>query len=91
VWWAGLALFEKATERLAELECLVPKSADAKELRFSPDELREIHLALAVRVAQLMSTDTRKMGPTAKAKLQRRVDLCNELHHAVQKARGKNV
>ena len=69
----------------------MPKSSEYKELRLSTDELRELHLALAVRVAHLGATDTRKMGPTAKAKLQHRVELCNELHHAVQKARGKNV
>jgi hypothetical protein len=78
-------------ERRTCLPSLVAKGPESTELRFTPDELRELHLALAVRTAQLSSTDTRKMGPTAKAKLQRRVELCNELHHAVQKARGKNV
>jgi len=68
----------------------VPKSADYEELRLSTDDLRELHLALAVRIAQLTSTDTRKMGPSARAKLERRIDVCNELHHTVQKARGKN-
>jgi hypothetical protein len=29
------------------------------------------------------------MGPSAKAKLNGQVDLCNEVHSAVQKARGK--
>jgi len=69
----------------------VPKSSEDKELRFSADELRELHLALAVRVAQLEATDTRKMGPSAKAKLQRRIDVCNEVHQVVQKARGKDL
>jgi hypothetical protein len=69
----------------------VAESSDSHELRFSSEELRELHLALAVRVAQLTATDTRKMGPSAKAKLHWHIDLCNELHHAVQKARGKNV
>jgi hypothetical protein len=69
----------------------VPKSSEYKELRLSTEELRELHLALAVRVAQLGATDTRKMGPSAKAKLQRRIDICNELGHTVQKARGKEA
>ena len=74
---------------LTWLASLVPKSSEYKELRLSTDELRELHLALAVRVAHLEATDTRKMGPTAKAKLQRHIDVCSELRHAVQKARGK--
>jgi hypothetical protein len=69
----------------------VPNSSRNKELRLSIDDLRELHLALAVRLAQLTSMDTHKMGPTAKLKLRRRIDVCNEIDHAVQKARGKNV
>lgn len=67
---------------------LVPKG-EYQELRFSNDDLRELHLALAVRVAQLASTNTGKMGPTAKAKLKRHLDACRGLDQVVQKARGK--
>jgi hypothetical protein len=55
----------------------------------SNDELREVHLALALRISQLTTVDTRKMGPNAKAKMKRHLDLCIELQDAVQKARGK--
>jgi hypothetical protein len=55
----------------------------------SNDELRELHLALALRIAELTNTDTRKMGPNAKAKLSRQLDICTELDDTAQKARGK--
>jgi hypothetical protein len=67
----------------------VGKSSDAIDLNLSSEELREIHLALEVRIALLHSTDVRKMGPNGKVELRRRIDICNEAHHAVQKARGK--
>jgi hypothetical protein len=55
----------------------------------SNDELREVHLALALRLAELTKTDTRKMGPNARADIKRRVDICRELDDTAQKARGK--
>ena len=55
----------------------------------SNEELREVHLALALRITQLTTTDMSKMGPSAKAKMKRHLELCTELHEAVQKARGK--
>jgi hypothetical protein len=55
----------------------------------SDDELRELHLALALRISELNSVDTRKIGPTAKAKMKRHLDVCIELDGAVQKVRGK--
>jgi len=55
----------------------------------SNDELREVHLALALRISVLDSQNTGKMGPNAKAKMKRQLDLCIELDDAVQKARGK--
>jgi hypothetical protein len=67
----------------------VPKTSDGTDLRLSNDQLREIHLALAVRIAQLSNTDVSKMGPNDKVKLQRRIDVCETAHAAVQKARGK--
>jgi hypothetical protein len=55
----------------------------------SNEELREVHLALALRITQLSTMDTSKMGPSAKAKMTRHLDLCTELNDAVQKAHGK--
>jgi hypothetical protein len=67
----------------------VARGSDGTDLTLSSDELREIHLALKVRIAPLISTDVSKMGPNDKAGLRRRIDICNEAHHAVQKARGR--
>jgi len=67
----------------------VTKSSDGSDVTLSGEELREIHLALEVRIAQLTSTDPRKMGPSDKAKLRRRIDICHEANKVVQKARGK--
>jgi hypothetical protein len=67
----------------------MPKSPDHRALALSNDELREIRLALALRIAQLNRVDTRKMPPSQRAKLQRHIELSTELHDAVQKARGK--
>jgi hypothetical protein len=53
------------------------------------DELREVHLALALRISLLTTMDTTKMGPSAKATLTRQVDVCTELVQTVQEARGK--
>jgi hypothetical protein len=55
----------------------------------SNDELRELHLALALRITELTTTNTGKMGPNGKAKLKRQLDVCNDLNDAVQKARGR--
>ena len=55
----------------------------------SNDALREVHLALALRISELKSVDTHKMGPNARAKLKRQLDLCIELDDTAQKARGK--
>jgi hypothetical protein len=67
----------------------VAKGSAGVDVVLSTEELREIHLALQVRIAQLSSTNTTKMGPNDRAKLQRRIDVCNEANSAVQKARGK--
>jgi hypothetical protein len=55
----------------------------------SNDELRELHLALALRITELTKTNTGKMGPNGKAKLKRQLDVCNDLNDAIQKARGR--
>jgi hypothetical protein len=55
----------------------------------SNDELRELHLALSLRIAELTNTNTGKMGPNGKAKLKRQLEVCNDLNDAVQKARDK--
>ncbi len=57
--------------------------------RLSPAELREIHLALALRIAHLDSTDMTKLGPSGKAKIRAHINACEELDKIVQKARGK--
>ena len=67
----------------------MPKGADRTELALSDEELREVRLALALRIAALGKTDTRKMGPNAKVKLRRQLDVCHELQDQVRKLRGK--
>jgi hypothetical protein len=64
---------------------LVPK----RFASLSNDELRELHLALALRITQLTTMDMSKMGPNGKNKVKRQLGLCHELNGAVQKARGK--
>ena len=67
----------------------MPKTPDRKAFVFSKDELREIRLPLALRIAQLQLVDTKKLPPSQRAKLQHHIDLTTELHDVVQKARGK--
>jgi hypothetical protein len=67
----------------------VTKDADLSEVQLSKEELRELHLALALRIAHLRKTDTHKMGPSEKDKLKRRIDVCGELDKLVQKLRDK--
>lgn len=47
--------------------------------QLAASELRELHLALALRIAELDSTDTRKMGPSAKARVRADVSICKDL------------
>jgi len=49
-----------------------------------------VHLALSLRISELLQTDMGKLGPNAKAKLQRHVDLCREPDETAQKARGNS-
>jgi hypothetical protein len=65
------------------------KGSGRKQLRLSGEELREVHLALALRLAHLTKVNTKKMGPNAKAKHQHEIDVSKEVHATVQKARGK--
>jgi hypothetical protein len=67
----------------------VTKDADSTELQVSAEELRELHLALALRIAHLRKTDTHKMGPSEKDKLRHRIAICTELDKVVQKLRDK--
>jgi hypothetical protein len=55
----------------------------------SKDELRELHLALALRITQLTTMNPKDMDKSDTAKVKRQLDLTKELHTAVQKARGK--
>jgi hypothetical protein len=64
---------------------LVPKRFQS----LSNHELRELHLALALRIKRLRAMNTGKMGPNGKAELKEQLDVCNDLNDAVQKARGK--
>jgi hypothetical protein len=57
--------------------------------KLSGPERRELHLALALRIAQLDGIDTRKMGPSGKAKIREQLTTCKDLDKAIQKARGK--
>jgi hypothetical protein len=65
-----------------------PRIPDRKALALSNDELREIRVALALRIAQLNRVDTKKMPPSQRAKLQRHIDLSTERPDAVQRTRG---
>jgi hypothetical protein len=56
---------------------------------FSKDELRELHLALALRITQLTTMDPQDMDKSDTAKVKRQLDLTKDLHSEVQKARGK--
>jgi hypothetical protein len=67
----------------------MPKSPDLSELAVSRDELKELRLALALRITQLQKVDIHKMPPTQRAKVQTHIDLCNGLHEAVTKALAK--
>lgn len=62
---------------------------DRTRLAFSSDELRELHLALALRITQLQKVNTKKMPPSELTRHQKHIDLTSELHQMVQKARGK--
>jgi hypothetical protein len=59
------------------------------ELQLSKDELREVHLALELRIDRLRSTHGGKLMPSEIEALRRRFDICYELDHAVQKLRGR--
>jgi hypothetical protein len=59
------------------------------ELRLTKDELRELRLALALRITKLHAMDTRKMAPSDRSKVKRHIEVCNDIYDAVQKARGK--
>jgi hypothetical protein len=59
------------------------------DLQFSNDEMREVHLTLALRIDRLRSTHGGKMMPSEIETLRRHLDICNELDHAVQRPRGR--
>jgi hypothetical protein len=44
---------------------------------------------LALWIAELNRTDAKKLPPSQRTKLERHLLVRTELHHAVQKARGK--
>jgi hypothetical protein len=67
----------------------VPKGPDRAALLVSADELRELHLALALRITRLTKIDPGKLTPSERAKVRRHLELCTELHDAVQKQRRK--
>ena len=66
----------------------MPKESKRREFTFSNDELREIRLALALRIARLSKMDGDSLSPSQRAKVQRHLEICNELHDVVRKARS---
>jgi hypothetical protein len=62
---------------------------DRKPLVFSSDELRELHLAMALRIAQLTKVNTKKMRSSELAKHQRHIDLATDLFDSLKKERRK--
>lgn len=67
----------------------MPKGPNRTELAVTADELRELHLALALRITRLTKMETGKLSPSERAKVAHHLEVCNELHDTVQKERGK--
>jgi hypothetical protein len=67
----------------------MPKTPDLSELAVTKDELRELRLALALRITRLKKVELHKLPPSQRAKVQKHIDLCSDLHDAVTKALEK--
>jgi hypothetical protein len=67
----------------------MPKTPELSELAVTRDELRELRLALALRITRLKKVDIRSLPPSQRAKVQKHIDLCSNLHDAVTKALEK--
>jgi len=67
----------------------MPKTPDLSELVVTTDELRELRLALALRITRLKKVDLPRLPPSQRAKVQRHLDLCSNLHDVVTKALGR--
>ena len=67
----------------------MPKDEDRQEFAFTKEELREVRLALALRVAALGKVSTGKMMPSERAKLRDRVKTSTRLYDQFRKATRK--
>jgi hypothetical protein len=67
----------------------VPKDKDRHAVAFTKDELREVRLALALRIAHLGKVNVDKMMPSERAKLRDHVKTSTRLHDQLRKASGK--
>jgi hypothetical protein len=71
------------------LKCVMPKAGDQQEFAFTKDELRELRLALALRIAQLDKISLDKMMPSERAKLRASLKTSTSLHDQFRKASRK--
>jgi hypothetical protein len=67
----------------------VPKDGDRYAFVFTKDEVRELRLAVALRIARLGKVDVDKMMPSDRARLRDQVKTSTRLHDQFRKASGK--
>jgi hypothetical protein len=67
----------------------VPKDGDHHEFSFTKSEVRELRLALALRIAERGKVHTGKMMPSERAELRDRVKMSTRLHDQFRKATRK--
>ena len=67
----------------------MPKDENRQEFAFAKDELRELRLALALRIAALGKVNTDKMMPSERAKLRDQMKTSTRLHDQIRKASRK--
>jgi hypothetical protein len=67
----------------------MPKDEDRYVFAFTKDELRELRLALALRIAELGKVHTGKMMPSDRTKLRDQVKITTRLHDQIRKAGRK--
>jgi hypothetical protein len=67
----------------------VPKDRDRHEFAFTKDEVRELRLALTLRIAELSKIHTGKMMPSDREKLRNQVKTSTQLLDELKKATRK--
>ena len=67
----------------------MPKDSGRTELSVTQDELRELWLAVGLRIAHLSKINTSKLNRSEKADLRRHLELTKGLHDTLRAARGK--